>query len=82
MHDVGKETEKWQLYVKAPREQQRGNYVPHVVRPLTEKTVDLVDFLNFPHSIIADATKFVNLHMAATRNTTNVLAATLLYRGQ
>jgi hypothetical protein len=82
VHDVGKETEKWQQYVKAPREQQRGNYVPHVIRPLTdEAVVDLVNFLGFSHSVIPDATKFVNLHMAATRNITNVLAATLLHKG-
>jgi hypothetical protein len=82
VHDVGKESEKWQQYVKVPREQQHGNYVPHVIRPLTDEAViDLVDFLGFPHSVVPDATKFVNLHMAATRNITNVLAATLLHKG-
>ena len=80
-HDVGKETEKWQRYVKAPRAQQRGNYVPHVLRPLTEEAVaDLVNYLGFPQSVIPDAIKFVNLHMAATRGPTNVFAA-LLQKG-
>lgn len=81
-HDVGKETERWQVYVRAPREEQRGNYVPHVIRPLTDDTVtDLVSALGFPSLVIPDATKFVNLHMAATRNPTNVLNAALFQKG-
>lgn len=82
VHDVGKETEAWQHYVKAPREQQRSSFVPHVIRPLTNEAVaDLVNVLGFPEYVIADATKFVNLHMAATRNVTNTLNAVLLGKG-
>ncbi len=76
VHDVGKETEEWQRYVRAPREQQRGRYVAHVLRPLTDDAVnDLVEHLGFSDSVVDDAIKFVNLHMAATRNSTNVLNA-------
>lgn len=76
VHDVGKETAEWQRYVRAPRGQQRGRYVSHVLRPLTDDAVnDLVEHLGFPDSVIDDAIKFVNLHMAATRNPTNVLNA-------
>ena len=76
VHDVGKETAEWQRYVRAPRGQQRGRYVSHVLRPLTDDAVnDLVEHLGFPDSVVDDAIKFVNLHMAATRNPTNVLNA-------
>ncbi len=76
VHDVGKETEEWQRYVRAPQEKQRGRYVSHVLRPLTDDAVnDLVKHLGFPDSVVDDAIKFVNLHMAATRNSTNVLNA-------
>ena len=76
VHDVGKETEEWQRYVRTPRKQQRGRYVSHVLRPLTDDAVnDLVEHLGFLDSVVDNAIKFVNLHMAATRNPTNVLNA-------
>lgn len=82
-HDVGKETEKWQTYVRASREEQKGKYVPHVIRPLTDEAVrDLTNTLGFPDSVIPDATKFVNLHMTGTRNSTNTLNALLFHKGE
>lgn len=81
-HDVGKQTEKWQVYVRLPRPEQKGKYVPHVIRPLTDAEVaDLVKTLEFPELVIPDATKFVNLHMTATRNPTNALDAALFHKG-
>lgn len=78
VHDVGKERVQWQEYVRTPQDQLRGRYVPHVMRPLTDDAVgDLVDYLNFPESVVSDARKFVNLHMTATRNSTNVLNAVI-----
>lgn len=73
-HDVGKETKEWQEYI----EQQHGNFVPHVIPSLTDEVVpELVNWFGFDESIAADATNFVNLHMAGTQTKTAIVGAIL-----